>query len=228
MRTIGLLGGMSWESTVPYYQIVNRVVARELGGLNSARVVMHSVNFAEIVDLPKEGRWDEAGAHLARAARPDFLVLCVNTLHRVADQIERDGGLPVLHILEPTAAAIHAAGIGTVGVLGTRFVMEDDFYRGRLERVHGVRVIVPADEADRAFVHRIIYEELARGILSAETRARCGEIIAALAARGAQGVVLACTELPLLLSSRDAAVPLFATTNLHAEAAALSALGRWP
>lgn len=229
MKTIGLLGGMSWESTVTYYQVVNRIVARELGGLNSARVVLYSLNFQDIADLPSQDRWDDVGAILAEGARglkaagADFVVLCVNTMHKVAEQVEREGGLPLLHILDATADRIQQAGFRTVGLLGTRFVMEGDFFRGRLERDFGLSVLIPA-EHDREFVHSIIFSELTRGIFDPASRARCREIIAALVANGAEGVVLACTELPLLLSSDDSAVPLFDTTTIHAEEAARTAL----
>lgn len=231
MKTIGLIGGMTWESTVIYYQVINRIVARELGGLNSARIVMHSVNLADIVELPKQDRWDEAGAMLAaagkglKAAGADFLVLCVNTMHKVAPQIERESGLPLLHIIDATVRRLRASKIDRIALLGTRFVMEEDFYRGRLESEHGLKVLIPNEE-DRQFVHSIIYDEMAKGIFSAASRNRCGQIIAGLVDQGAQGAILGCTELPLLLSSEDSPVSLFATTDIHAEEAALLAIGK--
>lgn len=228
MKTIGLLGGMSWESTVPYYQTINRAVARELGGMNSAKVLIYSVNFAEVLELLHKDRWDEIGGLLGQAGRrlrdagADFLLLCANTAHKCAERVERESGLPLLHILDPTVRQARAAGMRTVAVLGTRFVMEQDFYRGRLER-DGLKVLIP-DEDDRATVHDMIFNELTKGIFTEKSRARCREIISKLVSEGAQGIVLGCTELPMLLTKDDSAVPMLDTTILHAEAAAAQAI----
>lgn len=225
-----MIGGMSWESTVPYYRLVNETVRERLGGLHSARIVLYSVDFAGIERLQHAGRWDEAGAALAaaalalQAAGADFLVLCTNTMHRVAAAIEAAVRIPLLHIADPTAAAIRRAGLRTVGLLGTRFTMEQDFYAGRLRDRHGLAVLVP-DASDREQVHRIIYEELCMGRIQGASREAYQHIMAGLAARGAQGIVLGCTEISLLVGANDATLPLFDTTALHARAAAERALG---
>lgn len=230
MRTLGLLGGMSWESTLPYYRAINEGVRDRLGGLHSARLVLHSVDFADIERLQREDRWDEAGALLADAARglaragAEGIVLCTNTMHRVAPAVEAACGLPLLHIGDAIGAAVRAAGLSTVGLLGTRFTMEQDFLRGRLAARHGVAVVVP-DEAARALVHRVIYEELCQGRFQDASRAAFREVMADLAAAGAQGIVLGCTEIGLLVGSGDARVPLFDTTALHASMAVDFALG---
>lgn len=224
MKTIGLIGGMSWESTVPYYRLINEGVKQRLGGLHSAKLVLYSVDFHEIERLQHAGRWDEAGAQLAAAGRAvqaagaDFLVLCTNTMHKVAAAIEAAASIPLLHIADPTAQAIRQAGIQTVGLLGTRFTMEEDFYRGRLTEQHGLKVLIP-DADDRAVVHRVIYEELCLGITREASRAAYRAIIARLVAQGAQGIVLGCTEIGLLVSAEDSPVPLFDTTALHAASA---------
>lgn len=229
MKTIGLIGGMSSESTVPYYRIVNQTVNERLGGLHSAKVILYSVDFAEIEALQHTGNWAEAGALLAGAARgleaagADVLVLCTNTMHKVAPAIESAVRIPLLHIADPTAAAIKHAGIAVVGLLGTRFTMEESFYRQRLTDRHGLRVLVP-DDADRAVIHRVIYEELCAGIVSTASRDAYRGIIARLVERGAQAVILGCTEISLLVAPADSAVPLFDTTALHAREAALWAL----
>jgi aspartate racemase len=228
--TIGLLGGMSWESTVPYYRIVNEVVKACLGGLHSAKVALLSVDFAEVERLQHAGEWDAAGELLADAARSleaagaDFIVVCTNTMHKVADAIEAAVGIPLLHIADPTAEAIRAAGLDTVGLLGTRFTMEQDFYVGRLEGRHGLTVLTPPAE-DREVVHRVIYDELVLGRTLAPSRAAFRRVIEGLVARGAQGVILGCTEISLLVGPEDASVPLFDTTALHATAAAERAIG---
>jgi len=226
VKVIGLLGGMSWESTAEYYRIVNERVRERLGGLHSAHCVLYSVDFAEIEELQAGGRWDEAGVRLAaatqalRAAGADFLVLCTNTMHKVADRLT---GLPLLHLGDATAAAVKEAGLGTIGLLGTAFTMEQDFYTGRLA-AHGLDVLVP-DEADRAQVHRIIYEELVVGEVRDESRKVYRDVIDRLVERGAQGVVLGCTEIELLVGQDDSPVPVFPTTRLHAELAVDHALG---
>lgn len=228
-RTIGLIGGMSWESTLPYYRIVNRTVRERLGGLHSARVLLYSVDFHEIEALQRAGDWSGAGEAMADAARrlqrggADFLVLCTNTMHIVAEAIEAAVPLPLLHIADPTADALAAAGVRRVGLLGTRFTMEQAFYRERLQR-HGLEVLVP-DAAARDQVHRVIYEELCRGVIRDASRAAYREVLAGLAARGAEGAILGCTEISLLVGADDAPMPLFDTTELHARAAALRSLG---
>lgn len=230
MKTVGLLGGMSWESTVPYYRILNREVGRRLGGVHSARVVLLSVDFGEIEALQHEGRWDELGEMLAGEARTledagaDFLVVCTNTMHRVVPEIEAAISIPVLHIADATAERITDAGIRRVGLLGTRFTMEEDFYRGRLEERYGLEVLVPP-EADRAVVHRVIYEELVLGRIEDVSRDAYRRIVEDLVRAGAEGVILGCTEIGLLLKSGDWTVPLFDTALIHAEAAAAKALG---
>ena len=230
MKTLGLLGGMSWESTVPYYRIINETVRERLGGLHSARLILYSVDFHAIERLQQAGAWDEAGRMLADAARSleaagaQGLALCTNTMHKVAPAIEAAVTIPLLHIADPTAAAVKAAGLHAVGLLGTRFTMEQDFYRGRLTDRHGLTVIIP-DPADRAIVHRVLYEELCQGDLRAESRAQYREILQRLVETGAEGIILGCTEIALLVGPDDAPVPLFDTTALHARAAAAWALG---
>ncbi|HAF55538.1 MAG TPA: aspartate racemase [Thauera sp.] len=230
MKTIGLLGGMSWESTVPYYRQINEAVKARLGGLHSAKIVLYSVDFAEIERLQHQGDWAAAGALLADAARAleragaDFIVLCTNTMHKVAPAIEAAVKIPLLHIADPTAAAIHDAGLHRVGLLGTRFTMEQDFYRGRLAGQHGIEVLVP-EEDDRDLVHRVIYEELCLGRIDEPSRQAYREVMRRLVERGVQGIILGCTEISMLVGARDASVPLFDTTRIHAEAAVARALG---
>jgi aspartate racemase len=229
MKTIGLLGGMSWESTEVYYRLVNEGVKARLGGLHSASVAMYSVDFAPIAQLQKDGAWDVAGHQLAEGARrveaagADFLVLCTNTMHRVAPAIEQAIRIPLIHIADPTGHAIRERGIGVIGLLGTRFTMEQEFYRGRLAARHGLEVLVP-DAAERDLVHGVIYEELCLGTVRDASRRRYIEIIEGLARRGAGGVILGCTEISMLVRPEDVDVPLFDTTALHAEAAVTHAL----
>jgi len=228
MKTIGLIGGMSWESTVPYYRLINTAIKERLGGLHSARIVLYSVDFAEIEKLQHAGEWDAAGARLAGVARTlqgagaDFVVLCTNTMHKVAPAIEAAVDIPVLHIADPTARAIRRAGHTVVGLLGTRFTVEESFYRDRL-REHGLRVVLPND-ADTEATHGIIYDELCLGIVRTESRALYRSVMADLAQRGAEAVILGCTEISLLVGPEDSPVPLFDTTALHAQAAAELAL----
>jgi aspartate racemase len=228
MQTIGLLGGMSWESTVPYYRIINETVRQRLGGLHSARIVLFSVDFHEIERMQRAGAWTEAGVLLADAARAletagaEILVLCTNTMHKVTEPIERALSIPLHHIADPTAAAIARAGIARIGLLGTRFTMEQDFYRERL-RARGIDVIVP-DADEREMIHRVIYEELCVGRVLAASRERYRRAIAGLVAQGAQGIVLGCTEIGLLIGSGDTRVPLFDTTLIHAMSAAERAM----
>lgn len=231
MRTIGLIGGMSWESTVPYYRQINETVKQRLGGLHSARLVLYSVDFHEVERLQHGGDWDAAGALLARAARSleaagaDCVVVCTNTMHKVAPAIEAAVSIPLLHIADPTAAAIAKAGLRIVGLLGTRFTMEQDFYTGRLRERHGLQVLVPPP-ADRELVHRVIYEELCRGEVVDRSRAGFRRVIAELVANGAQGVILGCTEISMLVTQEDSPAPLFDTTTIHAVSAAEWALGQ--
>lgn len=230
MKTLGLIGGMSWESTLPYYRIINQVVKECLGGLHSAQLVLYSVDFARIEQLQQAGDWQQAGELLGQAARSlkaagaEKLVLCTNTMHKVAAQIEEAAQLSLLHIADATADAVRAAGISRVGLLGTRFTMEQDFYRGRLSRESGIDVITP-DEQDRADVHRIIYQELCQGIISPDSRRIYRGVMQRLAEQGAGGIILGCTEIGLLVQQEDAPVPLFDTTALHARAAALWSVG---
>jgi aspartate racemase len=229
MKRIGLIGGMSWESSAEYYRLVNEAVKEKLGGLHSADCVMLSVDFEEIEVLQREARWEEAAERMTAAARAleaagaDFVLLCTNTMHKTAAAIQAGISIPFIHIADPTAAAIKAAGLDTAGLLGTRFTMEEDFYTGRLVEEHGLRVVLPL-AADRAIVHRVIYEELVLGILREESRAQYVRIMADLVERGAQGIILGCTEIGLLVSAPDSTVPLFDTTRLHALAGVEAAL----
>ncbi|UYB71764.1 aspartate/glutamate racemase family protein [Aeromonas veronii] len=229
MKCIGLLGGMSWESTVSYYQALNRGVRAKLGGLHSARVLLNSVDFAEIERLQHVGDWPATARLLAAEARKlqdggaDFLLIGTNTMHKVAPEIEAAIDIPLLHIADATAAKLRADGITRVGLLGTRFTMEQDFYKGRLQERFGLAVLVP-DEAGRERVHRIIYEELCLGEIRASSRAEYLAIIEELAAAGAEAVILGCTEIALLVGDARAAVPLYDTTAIHAEAAVALAL----
>ncbi len=224
MRTIGLLGGMSWESSVEYYRIINEAVRDRLGGTHSAKSLMYSVDFHEIEQMQHADDWDGATAALVSAARSveaggaDCLVICTNTMHRMADDVQAAIEIPLLHIADATAAAITARGVGSVALLGTRFTMEHDFYRGRLETVHGLDVAVP-DDVERADIHRVIYEELVLGRIVPESRERYLEIIDRMIGAGAEGVIAGCTEIELLVTAGDVDVPYFPTTRLHAEAA---------
>ena len=229
MKTIGLIGGMSWESTVPYYRIINETVKERLGGLHSAKLVLYSVDFHEIERLQHAGDWTEAGRLLAQAAcslqagGADFLVLCTNTMHKVADAIESAVDIPLFHIVDPTAEEIKRCGLTTVGLLGTRFTMEQEFYTGRLRDLHGIDVVVP-NEVDREIVHRVIYDELCLGKSLEASRTEYCRIIQRLVARGAQGVILGCTEISMLVGTADSPVPIFDTTSIHARKAAEWAL----
>ena len=223
MKTIGLLGGMSWESTAEYYRLANELVRERRGGLHSADCVIRSVDFAVIEKLQAAGEWDSAGRLLASEARAleaagaDLIVLCTNTMHKVAPAIEAAISVPFLHIAETTASAIVSEGLATVGLLATRFTMEQDFYIDRLA-ARGITAIVPS-ETDRETVHRIIYDELCLGVIRDESRAQYQRIMRDLVERGAQGMVYGCTEIELLVGPRDTTVPVFPTTRLHVEAA---------
>jgi aspartate racemase len=228
MLTIGLLGGMSWESSIEYERIINTEVRRRLGGTASADLIIRSYNFAVIEELQAAGRWDETGDLLATDAKrlqdagADLIVLCTNTMHKVADQIEAGLSVPFLHLADATAASVRRAGLATVALLGTRYTMEHDFYRGRLE-ANGLTVIVP-DEPDRTTVHDVIYNELVQGVVREESRGRYLEIIGRLVERGAEGVVAGCTEIELLIGPDDLDRPLFPTARIHALAAVDAAL----
>ncbi|MFQ2039418.1 aspartate/glutamate racemase family protein [Aeromonas sp. s11] len=229
MKCIGLLGGMSWESTVSYYQALNRGVRAQLGGLHSARVLLNSVDFAGIERLQHAGDWPATARLLAAEARKlqdggaDFLLIGTNTMHKVAPEIEAAIDIPLLHIADATAAKLRADGISRVGLLGTRFTMEQDFYKGRLQERFGLAVLVP-DDAERERVHRIIYDELCLGEIRESSRAEYLAIIEGLAAAGAEAVILGCTEIALLVGDARAAMPLYDTTAIHAEAAVALAL----
>jgi aspartate racemase len=219
---------MSWESTVPYYRTINRVVGQRLGGLHSAKILLYSVDFDEIEHLQHAERWQESGELLARIARTleiggaNFLVLCTNTMHRVAPQIEAAVSIPLLHIADATAERIGASHFKSVGLVGTRFTMEQDFYRGRLER-YGLNVLVPS-KSDRESVHRVIYEELCHGKILEASRLKYSRVVAELVGRGSEAIVLGCTEIGMLLGPSDSPVPLFDTAQIHAEKAAHYAL----
>jgi len=229
MRTIGLLGGMSWESTAIYYRLANELVRERLGGLHSARLLMLSVDFAPIEEMQVAGRWDEAGQLLAADARrleaggADLLVLCTNTMHKVADVIQEAVSIPLLHLGDATAGAVREAGLTTVGLLATGFTMSQDFYRARLES-HGLTVLVPSTE-DQAMVHRVIYDELCLGVVRDESRAAYVDVVGRLVQRGAEGVILGCTEIEMLIGPDDLDLPSFATTRIHVEAALDAAVG---
>lgn len=229
MKAIGLIGGMSWESTVPYYRLINETIKEQLGGLHSAKLILYSVDFHEIEELQRKGDWETAGLALATAARSleaagaSFLVLCTNTMHKVSHQIEAAVAIKLLHIADPTATEIKRSGHSVVGLLGTRFTMEQAFYKERLLERHCLQVKIPAVQ-DRDIIHRIIYEELCLGIVKSESRAEYRRIMQDLASKGAQAIILGCTEISLLVSQQDSPVPLFDTAAIHARAAALEAL----
>ncbi|MCE7587934.1 aspartate/glutamate racemase family protein [Vibrio fluvialis] len=224
MKTIGMIGGMSWESTLSYYKAINEGVKAALGGLNSAQICLYSVNFEPIEKLQHEGKWDETAQLLAQAAKSveaggaDFLLICTNTMHKVAPEIEAQISIPILHIADATAKQLQQDGIERVGLLGTRFTMEQEFYKGRLQQQFGIDVLIP-DAEQRQQVHRVIYEELCLGTIRPESRAQYVEIVEDLHRRGAQAVILGCTEIALLIQQHDTDVPLYDTTKIHAEQA---------
>lgn len=228
MKTIGLIGGLSWESSAEYYRLLNQAVRNRRGGLHAANIVMHSLDFAPIAALQAEGDWPALDRAMVAAAEAlersgaDILLICSNTMHRSADRIEASSPLPLIHIADPVTRAIKAAELRRIGLLGTAFTMEQDFYKGRMAEA-GLDVIVP-DAAGRAAVHRIIFDELVRGVIRDESRAEFRAIIAALVERGAEAIVLGCTEIMLLVNPNDSAVPLFDTLALHVEAAVEAAL----
>jgi len=229
MKTIGLIGGMSWESSSEYYRLINQDMKARLGGHRNARSIMATVCFEESMALQRAERWDELATQMQQAARQvedggaDFVLLCTNTMHRVAPAIEDALNVPFVHIVDPTAEALRRAGLRRVGLLGTRFTMELDFYVGRMRDVHGIDVVVPGD-AERGLVHEVIYDELCHGVVRDDSRARYRRIIEGLRTRGAEGVILGCTEIPLLIGAEDSPLPVFDTTMLHAQAAVTLAL----
>jgi aspartate racemase len=225
MKTIGLIGGMSWESSLEYYRVVNETVKARLGGLHSAKCILFSVDFAEIEEMQTRGDWSEAAARMIRAAKSleragaDFIVICTNTMHKLAEEIRAGVNIPLLHIADAAAKPIRAAKYRTVGLLGTRYTMEEDFYKRRLAEKHGLKILVPEVE-DRAKINGIIFDELCLGVVKPESREYYLGVIGKLAQAGAEGVILGCTEIELLVRPEDTRIPLFPTTRLHAEAAA--------
>ena len=233
MLTIGLIGGMSWESSIEYYRIINQSVQEELGGVHSGKIVMISLDFAEIEEFQNRGEWDQAARVLVDSARmlesagADFILICTNTMHLMAEEVQAGIGIPLLHIADATADEVQKRGLKTVGILGTRFTMEKDFYRGRLENQHGLKVLIP-NENQRTKVHRVIYDELVQGKILDESRSEYNTIIHALIEQGAEGIILACTEIGLLVREEDIEVPVFDTMEIHARLAVEAALGRYP
>lgn len=229
MKTTGLIGGMSWESSLEYYRIINQLVRERLRGLHSARIVMHSFDFAEVATLQNEGDWDEAARLMIGAAQrleragADFLVICTNTMHKVADAVQKDIRVPLLHIADATAEEIKSRGLEKVGLMGTRFTMEEDFYKERLIGRHGLEVMIP-DECERQIVNNVIYNELCRGEVTQSSRDKYGQIMQNLVANGSEGIILGCTEIGLLVDQGDVQVPVFDTTAIHAKSAARYAL----
>jgi aspartate racemase len=224
MKAIGLIGGMSWESSIEYYRMINEGVQARLGGLHSAKSVMVSVDFAEIEALQHQGRWEEATQVMIQAAQgverggADCVVICTNTMHKMAEAVQEKIGIPLLHIADATAERIQAQGLQCIGLLGTRFTMEEDFYKGRLEQRFGLRVLIPGAQ-DRQVIHRVIYDELVLGKIMPGSREQYLGIIKSVVEQGAQGVILGCTEIGLLVKQSDCGVPLFDTTEIHATSA---------
>ena len=229
MKTIGLIGGMSWESSIEYYRIINETVRAKLGGLHSAKSIMYSVDFAEIEVLQHQGKWDEAAELMIAAAKnvenggADFVIICTNTMHKMADEVQKHIQIPLLHIADATAKTIKARGFRRVGLLGTKFSMEEDFYRGRLAEKHRLEVLIPTTE-EREIVHRVIYDELCVGKIDRASKEQYISIMDRLVKNGAEGIILGCTEISLLVRDEDSHVPLFDTTNIHAVAAVEYAL----
>jgi aspartate racemase len=229
MKTIGLLGGMSWESSLEYYRLLNQLVRERLGGSHSAKIAMVSLDFAAIEQLQMEGDWEGAArimiasARQIEAAGADLLLICTNTMHLMAEEVQAAIQIPLLHIVDATAQAVISQGVQKVGLLGTSFTMEKDFYRGRLEKEHGLEVLVP-DQDGRDLVHRVIYDELVLGSIREESRKAYRQVIQSLVDRGAQGIILGCTEIGLLIKQPDLSLPVFDTTEIHARAAVAAAL----
>ncbi|MBU6998379.1 MAG: aspartate/glutamate racemase family protein [Theionarchaea archaeon] len=229
MKVIGLIGGMSWESSAEYYRIINELVKEDLGGLHSARILLYSVDFAEIETLQRQGQWKEATDMMVDAAKrlekggADFVLICTNTMHKMADDVLEAISIPLIHIADATGEKVKEKKMKTVGLLGTKFTMEEDFYVGRLQRAYGLKVVTP-EEDERQTVHEIIFKELCLGIRKESSRQRMKEIIEGLVSKGAEGVILGCTEIPLLIREQDSPVPIFDTTYIHCEAAVNKAL----
>jgi aspartate racemase len=230
MNTIGLIGGMSWESTVEYYRIINQEVSRRLGGLHSAKILMYSVDFGQLEPLMREGRWEVIGRHMATIAMTlekggaDVILLCTNTVHKVASWIEDETTVPFIHIADATGEEVSRKGLKKVGLLGTRYTMEEDFYKNRLTEKFGLSVLIPPDE-ERGIVNDVIFNELCQGIIKKSSTDQFKEVIKELVARGAEGIILGCTEIPLLIKEGDCPVALFDTTSIHALRAVDYALG---
>ena len=230
MKTIGLIGDMSWESSIEYYRIINQEVREALGGVHSAKSVMVSLDFGEIEELQMKGDWEEATLAMIQSAREvekggaDFLLICTNTMHLMADEVQAAINIPLLHIADATARAVKDQGLKSIGLLGTRFTMEEDFYRGRLEKSHKLKVVVP-DQPGRDLVHKVIYDELVQGLIKDPSRQDYRRVIKALVKDGAEGIVLGCTEIGLLVKKEDVSVPVFDTMEIHALAAVDAALG---
>ena len=230
MKTIGLIGGMSWESSIEYYRIINEVTREKLGGLHSAKSVMVSVDFAPIEELQNQNRWNEATefmvetAHQVAAAGADFLLIATNTMHKMYDEVQAALNIPVLHIADATALKINEAGLNKIGLLGTIYTMEQDFYKGRLSELYGLDVLVPG-KSDRKIVNQVIYDELVIGQIKPESKAEFARVIANLVELGSQGIILGCTEIPLLVDPEQMHIPTFDTTYIHAEMAVEIALG---
>lgn len=229
MKTVGLLGGMSWESTAIYYRLINEEVRHRCGGLHSAKILLYSVDFAEIEKLQSEERWDEAGALLGEAARSlekagaDLLLICTNTMHKVAGQIVGRLSIPLLHIAQATGSRIVQDRVEKVGLLGTRFTMEESFYRSVLEEQFGLEVVAPG-KGDRRLIDSVIFDELCRGIINEKSRSEYQRIVQSLSERGCQAIILGCTEIPLLLRPQDTDLPLYDTTAIHAQRAVIMML----
>lgn len=224
MKTIGLIGGMSWESTREYYRTLNEETRRTLGGFHSAKCILYSVDFAEIEKLQHDDRWEELTAIMIRAAHTlenagaDFILICTNTMHKMADDVQKSIGIPLLHLVDATAEQIRQDGLRKVGLLGTKFTMEQDFYKGRLSDRFGIEVIIP-DNKEREYIHQAIYNELCLGVVNQTSKERFIEIISNLIDHGAEGIVLGCTEIPLLVKQADIPVRIYDTTEIHAKAA---------
>jgi len=230
MKTIGLIGGMSWESSLEYYRVINETVKEKLGGFHSAKSIMYSVDFKEVEKLQHQGKWEEATRLMIDAAQriekagADFIVICTNTMHKMAGEVQKSTKIPLLHIADVTAEKIKAQGLKKVGLLGTKFTMEEDFYKGRLQEKYGLEVIIP-DEEERQVIHQILYDELCLGEIKKLSKDKFKKIIGHLVAKGAEGIILGCTEIPLLVDQEDYDIPLFDTTRIHAKAAVEYALG---
>lgn len=231
MKTIGLIGGMSWESSLEYYRIINQVIRERLGGHHSARILMYSFDFSEIAELPDKGGWGETAGLIIDAARKlekagaDVLLICTNTMHKVADQVQQSINIPLLYIADATAEQIKAGGLKKIGLLGTSFTMEDDFYKERLAEKHGLETIVP-DEQERRIINNVIYNELCCGQIRESSKKEFRKIMQNLAVKGAEGIILGCTEICLLVNQQDVQIPVFDTTTIHATAAAVFALNQ--